>query len=395
MIDENTNNEPNGTENSPQSVEAGEKQLGPRDESDRVRSAIQRALEKAKEGEKTELPKKDLTDRRDRDEESDSERNPGEKQNKPEPKREPQKEKPREREKEEPETGESKKLMPKRSFTPEEKEAFDKAPDVLKSAFKRREKELGDSANALNSKLATYEQAAEKLNPILKEAGKEVKTIKALLKTAGIEGHELGVDSYLKTLVQADRDSRENPARYIQRFAEANGVDLRELVAGDPRLAFDDDTHRSRHELAALQARIDELEALQYRGRQSQEQEVQRGIESVIMRVAEPYTRDMTATEQGVFEAVVMRLHPEVEQEMYEQYGNVTLETVLSETMSRAAKFVRTQAMQGAEAANRRVSRAGSLSVSPRSRGTAVDSGPPLSVRDALIKNAKKLGMIS
>lgn len=289
------------------------------------------------------------------------------------------------------------KAIPSRNLTKEEKEALDKAPDIIKQAFARREKELGNSANALNSKVGALEKelaaTREKVAPILQTAEEQARTVNALLKRAGQET-SLKPEEYISKLIEVDKLSRENPLEYIVRFAKGNNVDLKELVTGDPSLAFDKEWNAQQVENARLQAELDYYRQQQEQQVQSQQQQQQQQTIDYVTSIANEYAQNLTAEEAEIFDSVSARIFQKLEAEAG---GNPDYERIIRQSFEQALAYIpsaqQRKLEQERQAAASRVGRAASASYSPRA-GTGAVQASPTSLQDRIRQNARAMGII-
>jgi len=291
------------------------------------------------------------------------------------------------------------KAIPSRNLTDEEREALEKAPDVIKKAFARREKELGNSANALNSKLGAVEKELQEVrktrDPIWKKAEAEAKTLTALLKSAGRE-EDVDASTYISELISADKRSRKDPVEYIRAFAKANSVDLDAIARGEQ--GFDYQTHTASQEMATLRAEIEELKREKARASEmatrASTEELQRGV----MQIAQDYVADLEGDDVILFDSLSSQLFQKAEQEAIATGRQVDYATLLKEVFAKTRSMMPSVAERAksreAEAASARVQKAQSLAISPASKRGGVSSGPT-SLQERIRQNARAMGILS
>jgi hypothetical protein len=293
-----------------------------------------------------------------------------------------------------------KKAIPSRNLTKEERAALDKAPEILKQAFARREKELGNSANALNSKVGALEKelatTREKISPILKEAEEHARHITALLKRHGRD-EKLAPEEYISKLMIADKHSREDPVSYILKFAEGNGVDLRELVTHGPELAFDSYAHKAQSEMARLQAELDYYKQQQDQQQQSYQRQQQQQTLNYVAGIAQEYTTGLSADEAEVFDTVSAQIFEKLESQARAQGSSIDYESLIRRSFEEALRYVpsaqQRRVEQERQAAQERVARASGVSYSPRA-GTGAVQAAPTSLQDRIRQNARAMGIL-
>lgn len=295
--------------------------------------------------------------------------------------------------------------IPARNLTDEERAALEDAPDIVKKAFARREKELGNSANALSSKLGAIEkELAERkkaYDPVWKEAEKEARTVSALLKAAGRD-EDVEPGAYIKELILADKRARKDPAEYVRAFAKANSVDLERLVAGHE--AIDYRAHSAAQEVASLRAELDAMKREQQQ-RVSQQKEQQQREQQVfaqefqagVLEIAKDYVSDLDADELLLFDNLSAQMYQRAEAEAIEQGRQVDYATVLREVFTKARSMIpsvteRSRARE-ADQASQRLQRAQGLAVSPASTRGGVKSGPT-SLQERIRQNARAMGIL-
>jgi hypothetical protein len=133
------------------------------------------------------------------------------------------------------------------SWSRKDREVFKSLDKGAQEIIARRESERDKVIQKATTERAEIEKAVK---PFLDISEK----VKSVARAAKIKPTE-----FIDALVETDAQARKNPVDFIERFAKANGVDLKTLSEGDKETAWDRAMHQASSELQMLRAEVEAL----------------------------------------------------------------------------------------------------------------------------------------
>lgn len=239
------------------------------------------------------------------------------------------------------------------SWSRKDRAVFEKLDPEAQEIVSRRELERDKALQRATTDRANLEKAVK---PLIELSEK----VKDISRVAKVKPHE-----FIDTLVQADQEARKDPVGFIERFAEANGVDLKILAEGDKDSAWDSEMHQAAQTIRQLQAQVEALsqqqQSITQQATQAQQQaQFAPGQAAVLQFFQGEKLQDLEADphllDRVIVEAEIIRRNDpgasphEVLEEAYENavYASPTLRQAYQQRKAHAQQEARRQELEAA-----------------------------------------------